>query len=352
MSQQWMIYGATGYSGSLIAKAAKQAGLTPTLAGRSKEKVKRLADELGLPWCCFSLDDAKNAKAKLDSMTLMLNCAGPFSQTAEHAMSACLASKTHYLDITGEIAVFELASGLSDKARQAGVLLCPGVGFDVIPTDCVAATLKQALPDAERLHLGFDSKSRLSPGTAKTSVEGLKMGGKVRENSEIKAVPFAYRTRQVDFGDGQKLAMTIPWGDVSTAYHTTRIPNIEVYVPASPRLVKRMKKLNWVRPVLGWSWVQKRLKAQIDKKVTGPSVAAREESPMYVWGEATNAKGDKVQARVKTPNGYTVTQDGALAVVQYVLNTPDTGYHTPASLVGAELLSQLPGCGAIETHRI
>src|SRR3546814_3482070 len=122
---------------------------------------------------------------------LVLHCAGPFSATSAPMIEACLQAKAHYLDITGEISVFEHAQTQDARAKAAGIVVCPGVGFDVIPTDCVAAALKAALPDATHLALGFDSRSGFSPGTAKTSVEGLAQGGKVRENGHIRAVPLA-----------------------------------------------------------------------------------------------------------------------------------------------------------------
>src|SRR3990172_9343481 len=170
---------------------------------------------------------------------------------ATSMMTACLAKRAHYLDITGEIGVFEHARTLDAAARAAGIVICPGVGFDVIPTDCVAAALKAALPEATYLALGFDSRSGFSPGTAKTSVEGLAQGGKVRQDGRIVSAPLAYKTRRIDFGDGEKLAMTIPWGDVSTAYATSGILNIEVYIPGSPAMVARARRVNRLRWLLG-----------------------------------------------------------------------------------------------------
>jgi short subunit dehydrogenase-like uncharacterized protein len=234
MPKPWMIYGANGYTGELIAREAVSRGLKPMLAGRTAAKVEPLAAGLGLQARVFNLGDAV-ARTSVEGMGLVLHCAGPFSATAAPMMAACLAAHAHYLDITGEISVFEHAQTLDAAARAAGIVICPGVGFDVIPTDCVAAALKAALPDATHLALGFDSRSGFSPGTAKTSVEGLAQGGKVRQDGRIVSVPLAYKTRRIDFGDGEKLAMTIPWGDVSTAYATTGIPNIEVYIPARRR---------------------------------------------------------------------------------------------------------------------
>ena len=229
---------------SCIAREAIRRDLNPVLAGRTATKVEQLASSLGLQARIFDLENATATTRCIEAMGLVLNCAGPFSATAAPMMTACLAAHVHYLDITGEIGVFEHSQTLDAEARTAGIVICPGVGFDVIPTDCVAATLKAALPDATHLALGFDSRSGLSPGTAKTSVEGLAQGGKVRQDGHIISVPLAYKTRRIDFGDGEKLAMIIPWGDVSTASATTGIPNIEVYIPASPAMVAWAKRAN------------------------------------------------------------------------------------------------------------
>lgn len=347
-AMRWMIYGANGYTGELIAREAARRGLKPVLAGRSRERVEALARELGLQARAFGLDDASALAGQIQGHSLVLNCAGPFSATAAPMMEACLRAGAHYLDITGEIAVFELAQSLNGRAQQAGVVLCPGVGFDVIPTDCVAAALKAALPDATHLALGFDSRSGFSPGTAKTSVEGLAQGGKVRRDGRIVSVPLAYKVRRIDFGDGEKEAMTIPWGDVSTAYHTTGIPNIEAFIPGSPRMIASARRANYIRPLLGIGWVQRLIKARIARTVKGPSEEKRALQPTFVWGEAVNARGERKTARIRTANGYSLTITGSLTVVEYLMtHQPAGGAYTPAKLVGADLVSQLPESGPL-----
>ncbi|HSW15569.1 MAG TPA: saccharopine dehydrogenase NADP-binding domain-containing protein [Solimonas sp.] len=344
----WMIYGANGYTGELIAREAAQRGLKPLLAGRNRGQLEKLGQQLGLSTRVFGLDDTAEVIRQLKGIGLVLHCAGPFSATAGPMMEACLVVKAHYLDITGEIAVFEQAQSLHLRAQQAGVVLCPGVGFDVIPTDCVAAALKAALPDATQLALGFDSRSGFSPGTAKTSVEGLAQGGRVRKAGKIVAVPLAFKTRRIDFGDGEKLAMTIPWGDVSTAFHSTGIPNIEVYIPGSPALIKNAQRANWIRPLLRLRLVQEFLKKRIARTVKGPDQATRDKLPTFVWGEAVNAKGQKKTARIRTANGYSLTISGSLAVVGHLLEgKPAGGSYTPSKLVGADLVTRLPGSGAL-----
>lgn len=345
---KWMIYGANGYTGELIARDAVRRGLRPVLAGRSRDKVEALARELGLEARVFGLDDPARLLAQIKGHGLILHCAGPFSATAAPMIEACLRAGAHYLDITGEIAVFEHAQSLNERARAAGSVICPGVGFDVVPTDCVAAALKDALPDATHLALGFDSRSSFSPGTAKTSIEGLAQGGKVRCDGKIVSVPLAYRVRRIDFGAGEKLAMTIPWGDVSTAWHTTGIANIEVFIPGSAGMIRGARLANWIRPLLGLSFVQRLLKARIGKTVTGPDQAKRADQGTYVWGEARNARGESKVARVHTANVYSLTIDAALAVVGYLLQTrPPGGAYTPARLLGADLVTHLPGSSEI-----
>jgi short subunit dehydrogenase-like uncharacterized protein len=346
---EWMIYGATGYSGELIAREAKQRGLTPVLAGRSAAKLHPLADELGLEARAFALDRPEDMDRNLHDIGLVLHCAGPFSQTSAPMIEACLRNNAHYLDITGEIPVFEHAHAQDHRAREAGVVLCPGVGFDVIPTDCVACALRDALPDATHLALGFDAPAALSPGTAKTSVESAGCGGRVRRDGHLLTVPLAHARRRIDFGDGTKQAMAIPWGDVATAYYTTGIPNIEVYVPAPATVIALTRSANLIRPLLRRNAVQKTLQRVVEKRIQGPDADARDRTPTYVWGEARNAAGETRTARIKTANTYSLTITGALAVVQHLLEEKivEGGSYTPALLVGPELVERLPGSGPL-----
>ncbi len=344
-----LIYGANGYSGTMISREARERGLEPVLAGRSREPVEKLGRDLDLPFRVFSLDDPGALASELRGFRVLINCAGPFSATARPMMDACIETGVHYCDITGEIDVFVEAHNRRQRAETAGVVVCPGVGFDVVPTDCLAAKLKQALPDANRLALGFDSRSGMSPGTAKTSIEGLARGGKVRRGGKIVTVPLAYRTRLIDFGDGEKLAMTIPWGDVATAYYTTGIPDIDVYIPASPRLVSRLKKMNWVRPLLGLAAVQNFMKKRVDRSVKGPTAEQRARLSTALWGEVVNPAGHIRTARFTTANGYTVTMNAAVSISQYLLKCEGVaGALTPSQLMGADFAFGLPGSSELE----
>jgi short subunit dehydrogenase-like uncharacterized protein len=340
----FMIYGATGYTGSLIAREAVRRDLRPVLAGRNAEKLATLAGEIGLEHRVFTLDMPGTICDRIRGIHTLLNCAGPFSQTARPLAEACLRTGTHYLDIAGEASVLESLAARDAEARAVGAVILPAVGFDVVPSDCLAVHLKHRLPTATRLALGFRSGGRLSRGTALTALEGVADGGLARENGVLKHVPAAWKTRAIDFGDGPVRAITIPWGDVATAFYSTGIPNIEVYLAASWSLragARLSRGLGWL---LRSRMVQSRLRRRILAGPPGPTDAERRLNRCAFWGEATDAAGRIAVARQVTPNGYDLTIESALAAVTRVLDgSVSPGFQTPAMAFGPDFILGFAG---------
>ena len=351
-SRPWMIYGAYGYTGALIARKAAATGWPVLLAGRREEALSELAGALDLPWRRLALEDTGTLVKTLEECGGVLHCAGPFKRTAKPMIEACIAAHRPYLDITGEIEVFELAHDLDFMARSAGIPLCPGIGFDVVPTDCVASVLKSALPDARKLALGFDGGRHVSPGTARTMAAGMGDGGFVRSNGSLVRVPLGWDTRQIDFGAGEKQAVTIPWGDVATAYYSTGIGDIRVYIPASTKTVRRMRRLNAVRPLLGIGPVRGFLENRAAARTRGPDDEELASTRVHVWGEACTEDETCITATLETPNGYALTRDSALMAMQRLDSQPrdQGGYFTPSQLFGQRFVESLPGVGIIEIH--
>ena len=344
MKKKWMIYGANGYTGKLIAKEARKRGMKPILAGRNTESIEVIAAETGFDFLVFDLDDEPAVTEALQGISIVLHCAGPFSATSQPMIEACLRNGCHYLDITGEISVFANAHKQSDEARHVDVVLMPGVGFDVVPTDCLAATLVKALPAATAIVLAFQSGSRMSPGTAKTSIEGLAGGGCVRKDGKLTWVPLAWKTREIRFPQGKRLAVTIPWGDVFTAYISTGVPDIEVYMSAPPSSIMQMKRMRMLKPLLTMQWVQNLMKRRVERSVTGPEIGERQSSQMQLWGEVSTADGRSVSATMTTPNGYDVTVTASLGIVEHLLeNDVEGGFYTPSLLMGSDYAASLPG---------
>jgi short subunit dehydrogenase-like uncharacterized protein len=342
--REWMIYGANGYTGRLTALEAARRGMSPILAGRNAAALAKLAAETGLESRVFSLDSAAEVVENLADCHLVLHCAGPFSATSQPVIAACLAAGVHYLDITGEISVFANAHLQSEAARRADVVLFPGVGFDVVPSDCLAASLVAALPAAVELVLAFEAGGGPSPGTAKTSTEGLARGGAVRKDGKLQKVPLGYKSRSIPFASGERSAVTIPWGDVFTAYISTGIPDIEVYMSVPPATIQRLRKLRWLQPLLGTKLVLNFLKRRIERSVSGPDEQRRQNTDAQLWGQVKTADGRSVSGTMTTPNGYDLTVTASLGVVDYLLkNDVEGGYYTPSTLLGAGYAQTLPG---------
>lgn len=342
-----MIYGANGYCGRWLAREAMRRGLNPVLAGRDAAAILNLATELKLQWRSFDLANPGTVAHALGEIDAVVNCAGPFLRTGEKMIAGCLAARTHYIDITGEIDVFAAAERRHAEAVAAQIVLCPGAGFDIVPTDCVAAVLKEALPDADHLAIGFDASREMSPGSASTIVESLKLGCRVRRAGEIVDVPFGYRRRRIDFGEGEAGAVIIAWGDVATAYFSTGIPNIEVYlrVPAADFAVAAA--LNLLLPLLKWPAVERAL-GRLARRAKGPSERQVREGRCLIWGEVRNSAGETRTARLVTPDAYRLTIDAVFMTLAHLLEqSPAPGYYTPSRLMGARCVERLPGVGRI-----
>lgn len=340
----FLLYGANGYTGRLILERALAEGMRPTLAGRSADEIRSLAGAHGLEARVFPLDDAAALEAALREVRVVLLAAGPFSRTSAPVVDACLRTGTHYLDITGEIGVFEAIAARDAEARAAGVTLLPGVGFDVVPTDCLAAHLKRRLPSATRLALAFQGLGGVSRGTAVTAVENLDAGGMVRRGGRLTPVPAAWRTRRVDFGRGPVAVTTVPWGDVSTAWHSTGIPDVEVYMrvpPAARRAMVASRYLGWL---LGSAPVKGLLKRAIRSGKPGPTPEERARGGSLLWGEAEDDRGGRATARMRTPEGYTLTARTSVAAARKLLaGEAPPGFQTPSGAFGADWILGFEG---------
>jgi saccharopine dehydrogenase (NAD+, L-lysine-forming) len=339
----WMIYGAYGYTGRLVAALAAERGELPVIAGRDGRRLRQLGEMFELEHRTFDLSDPDAVARALDGVDVVAHCAGPFSATAQPMVDACLASRTHYLDVTGEIDVFEAILTRDDEARDAGVVLLPGAGFDVVPSDCLAAMLARALPGAVRLELALRAHGSVSPGTAKTAVESLGSTGRARVGGVIGPIPSDRRRRHVDFADGRATVHAISWGDVSTAYHSTGIGDIVVYA-ALPAAVTPILALGQLAgPTVGNRVVRgvlKRLVAQLP----GPSAEARSKNHGQIWGEATDAEGKSVTGTVTTLDPYDLTADSVVRIATRVASGAVTpGAHTPSRALGPDFVRELDG---------
>ena len=340
MTKNFLLYGANGYTGELITRFAAERGMKPILAGRNARKIEDLAKRYDFEFRVFGLDEKEKLDAALQEVEFVLHCAGPFSLTSKPMVEACLRNKKHYTDITGEIAVFEAMARLDEKAKEAGIMIMPGVGFDVVPSDCLARHLKDKLPSATNLTLAFYGLGRISHGTQATMTMNVGRGGAIRKDGEIKSVPAAYKTREIDFGEFKKTGVTIPWGDVATAFYSTGIPNIEVYTVLPESNLKMLKLSRY----LGWLLATKPVQNYLQKQIPpgGPSDEERAKGKTYLWGEASDDEGNKVESLIQGMEGYTMTALTALKISEKILaGNLCVGFQTPAKCYGADLILEI-----------
>jgi short subunit dehydrogenase-like uncharacterized protein len=337
-----LLYGVNGYTGKLILEVALREGLRPVLAGRRAEAVEPIAKAHGLQSLCFGLEDPGTVARLLEPFSALLLAAGPFSKTSGPALDACLRSKTAYLDITGEVDVFEEAFARDADAKKSGIPVLPGTGFDVVPSDCLAKALSEALPGATSLTLAFRG-FKTSAGTMKTMVQSLPKGGLARAGGKLVSVPAAWKTMEVPFPDGPRLAMTIPWGDLSTAFRSTGIPDIEVYMAVPRSAVANARRLRRLAPVLGLGFVQSFLMKRIEKHVKGPTEEERKRERSSLWGRVTNGE-QFVTGTLETLEGYALTAETAVAIARRVLaGDVAPGVHTPSLAFGARFIETIRG---------
>ncbi|MCE9668656.1 saccharopine dehydrogenase NADP-binding domain-containing protein [Myxococcus stipitatus] len=347
---RWLLYGASGYTGRLIAEEAVRRGHRPVLSGRSREKLSPVADALGLEVRLASLDDPRSLAAALEGLPLVMHSAGPFVQTSEPMIRACLAAGAHYLDITGEIPVFENTFGHDAEARARQVTLMSGVGFDVVPTDCLARYVAEQVPGATQLDIAIAAVSQASAGTAKSALLQLPEGGRVRRDGVLHSYPMGHGARRQRFSDRERTVMPIPWGDLATAWRTTHIPNITTYAafPASSA-----RALRWSYPVLRSALrvglIRETLMKVVEARVKGPDAARRNAGRSYVWAQARAPDGRQAQAWLETPEGYLFTALAAVRAVEALLAQPRAGALTPAGAFGADFVLGIEGCRRLDS---
>jgi short subunit dehydrogenase-like uncharacterized protein len=353
----FLIYGSYGYTGKLIAELSIKQGLRPVLGGRNEEQLIKQANELNLDYKVFNLESIEQTQRVLQDFIAVIHCAGPFIHTYNHMAQACLTAHTHYVDITGEVMVIEQLSALNDEANSAGIMLLPGAGFDVVPSDCLAQYLKRQLPDAIELILAIGSIQKesgsgpgVSRGTARTMMDGISTGAMIRDQGQLKNVPLNWNTRTVDFGGVKPmLCTTVSWGDLASAWWSTRIPHIETYMALPKKMIRLNKWINPIKSIFKWLPVKRFIERKIRQLPEGPSLEERRNSVAKIYGEVVNSSGKKFKALMTTPNGYELTSLSVIAIMHHILagNAP-VGFQTPSTAYTEDLIMRIPGVSRID----
>lgn len=315
-----LIYGATGYTGRMAAERAKAQGLVFEIAGRNRHQLEALAAQLGVPYRVFDADG--NAAASLSGISVLFNFAGPFAHTAEPLMRACIHAGVDYLDIAAEINVYRLAERLGAEAFAQGVMLLPGVGWDVVPTDALALHVARRVDQPRSLRIALQVPGSMSRGSAKSVSEIIGAGVLARVAGELVATPDA-PPRQFDFGQGPILCVPLSFGDLVTAWHATAIPDIRMYVHLSGEAF----------PEGDLSLLPHR-----------PDAAARDAHRARAAVEITGADGSIARSVIETVNGYTYTPLAAVEAARRVLGGERRrGFTAPSQVFGGGFALSIAG---------
>ena len=345
MTSKVLLYGANGYVGELIAKLAKSHALELILAGRNQSLLAAVANKLDLECRVFGLDNSQVIESAIEDVEVIINCAGPFSRSAKPLIDSCLRTKTHYTDIAGEVPEFEALVARDAQAKSSEVMLLPGIGFGVVPTDCMAVYLKSKLPKANKLTLIYETQGGVSRGTANTVLPNLHKMGALRQGGQLVPARPAEKSLKIDLGAGKITAVTNPWrADLVTAFHSTGIGNIEVYTVFPAPIGFLMQASRY----LGWffssSLFQSALERLIQTLPAGPTETERAKGKTRVMGIVEDETGQTATARLEGPEAYEVTALAAIATIKHILQGEiKPGFQTPASVYGADLILEVEG---------
>ena len=342
----FLIYGSYGYTGQLIVDLAVKDGLHPILAGRDENKLRAQAGKHNLEYRAFSLNETSKLDSALNEVDAVLHCAGPFVHTFRQMAEACLRTKKHYVDISGEILGFEALAALDAQAKEAGIMLLPGGGFDVVPSDCLAAHVKQRLPSATHFRLFIRGVGvGVSRGTAKSAIENMHRQGMIRRDGKLVKVPPAWQILEQDFGNGPEKVVSVGWGDVSTAYYSTGIPNIETYFALSKVAIRSMKWMRVIGPLMYNRLAKNILKTIINVFLApGPNDKKRKTGLTTMIGEATDDQGNTSISKLQTPEAYNCTALTTVEIMKRILNNDHkAGFQTASLAYGADFILQFDG---------
>jgi len=350
----FLIYGSYGYTGQLIVDHALQEGLHPILAGRDEKRLRAQAGKYNLEYRTFALDETGKLDSALHEVDAVLHCAGPFVHTFRQMAEACLRTKRHYVDISGEIPGFEALAAMDGQAKEAGIMLLPGGGFDIVPSDCLAAHVKQRLPSATHFRLFVRGVGAgVSRGTAKSAIENMHRQGTIRRDGKLVQVRPAWNILEQDFGRGPVKVVSVGWGDVSTAYYSTGIPNIETYFAFPGMYISLLKSMRVIGPLLYNRPMKNMLKWLIDTfSQRGPKEADRKNAPVIFIGEATDQNGARAVSKLITPEAYNCTALTTVEIMKRILKndsatSPEqrykTGFQTPSLVYGTDFIMGFAG---------
>jgi short subunit dehydrogenase-like uncharacterized protein len=346
--RQLIVYGAYGYTARLLLPRLKALGIDPVLAGRDPTRTAEVARELDVPHRVFSLADPGEVDGGLRGMDVLLNAAGPFMHTTTPLVLGCLREGLDYLDLSGEVEPLDRVADAGRAARDRGLMLLPAIGFDVVPSDCLATHVANRVPDATRLTFYVSASNLMSHGSGVTLAEHIGIPVHTRREGRLEQMLMRMQMRWADFGSGHRPMVAVSWGDLVTAYRSTRIPNIEVYFEATAFRLAAVTINQY------WGWLLRSTSANsffhqyADMLPAGPTPEERAQERCSIVVEAQSPRA-AARSRIDTPEAYESTAIMATRVIERVIGGDrQPGFQTASTMFGPDFVLEFEGVSRVD----
>lgn len=355
-----VVYGATGYTGTLVARELRRRGLDAILAARSAEKLARLADELGggVTTRAVALDDAAGLRALLADAAAVIACAGPFVKHGEPVVRAAAETGAHYVDTTGEQPFMQLVQERYDApARASGAALVPAMGFDYVPGDLLAHLTAQGIEPLRELVLAYAPR-HLQPtrGTLRSALGMLAASSVLYEDGDWRPAPLRTRATRFDFPPpvGTRPVMRYPSGELLTVPRHVRTRAVRSLITVetfagTPKAAPLVPLLAPGMALALRSPLERALEPLLARFPEGPSEASRARVSFTLVVEA---RGEDGAARRGVATGGDVYALTAATAVHGAALMAEPGYDRAGALSPATAYDPAAFLDALAEHGV
>ncbi len=277
-------------------------------------------------------------------VSVVLNAAGPFGQTAPLLVEACLNKRVHYLDLSFEISPIKMCQNSLDLvAKDSGVMLLPGIGFGCTVMDYAAQISKETLPGVTSISMFISGIESLSRGVLKSFATGLTSGITEMRRGRLHN-SMRPRYERSPFEGSHKRWQSISWGGVITAAYTTSIPNITTYIPSDSIITRWVAGRRWRHYFYTLPFAKRYLAKQLAGEKYGPTDEERREQNSSLYIIARDDKGKEFRCVITAPDPYSYTVHTSLEAVKRVIwGESKSGFQTAPIVFGKDFFVDLPG---------
>ena len=331
-----LVYGVLGYTGNLFIEHSLDTNLPIVLGARQKE-VKILAEKCGMEHRVFEINDVQNIIPYLSDIKAVINLANVSYGINKYLIDACIQTKTHYVDLASEYPDILEIYKLHHMALTNGVMLMPGAGFNLAPTDIAGRIASELLPNPTKLSLGFATFGNASRGTIKTVLKMTAETGYSRLSGKLVVAKPASEKRLFQAEGKEYSLINNPlMGDSLAGFISTNIQNITTYSYYPWILVQFMKgRMNWLRKFL--------LRYSHWFFPLGPTEDELKRQHTYTWAQIENQQNQKLTVTIKGPQAYIFTAKIIGSIVNLLAKGKANAGFTPPSFYGRNLIEGIGG---------